>query len=122
MHTKKNLRDWFKNKYWLALKFISICYKNRIYNINEKRAKIACFAKEEVIVPISIKEIYVSMLENCILLIVVECIFANRKAMPPLVIILGVLIKETWFYENISGYEVVTMSPTRYINEGICMV
>jgi hypothetical protein len=65
---------------------------------------------------------YVGVLENRMSLIVVECIFVDGKAMPPLVIILGVLIKETWFYENISGYEVVTMSPTRYINEGICMV
>jgi hypothetical protein len=94
MHIKKNLCNWFKNKYRLALKFISICHGNRIYNIDKKGAKIAYLAKEEVIIPISIKEIYVSVLENRISLIVVKCISANKKAMPPLVIILGVLIKE----------------------------
>jgi hypothetical protein len=75
-----------------------------------------------VTVPISIKEIYISVLKNRMSLIVVKCISIDGKAMPPLVIILSVLIKETWFYKNISGYKVIIMSLIRYINEGICIV
>jgi hypothetical protein len=100
MHTKKNLRDWFENEYRPALEFTSIYHRNRIYNIDEKGARIACLAREEVVVPISIKEIYVGVLENRMSLIVVEYIFADKKAMPPLVIILGVLIKEEGFFKS----------------------
>jgi hypothetical protein len=60
MHTKKNLRDWFKNEYWPALEFIGICYRNRIYNIDEKGAKIACLAKEEVVVPVTVLAFHVT--------------------------------------------------------------
>jgi hypothetical protein len=28
----------------------------------------------------------------------------------------------SWFHENMTGHEVITVSPTRYMNEGICMV
>jgi hypothetical protein len=66
--------------------------------MDEKGARIACLVREEVVVPISIKEMYVGMPENRMSLIIVECISVDGKAMPPLVIILGVLIMETWFY------------------------
>jgi hypothetical protein len=62
------------------------------------------------------------VLKNRISLIVVKCIFINGKAIPPLIIILSVLIKEIWFYKNISGYKVITISLTKYINKGICIV
>jgi hypothetical protein len=63
--------------------------------MDEKGARIACPAREEVVVPIGIKEIYMGMPKNRISLTIVECISIDRKAMPPLVIILGVLIIET---------------------------
>jgi hypothetical protein len=28
----------------------------------------------------------------------------------------------SWFYENITGYKVIIVSPIGYINKGICMV
>jgi hypothetical protein len=59
MHTEKSLRDWFKNEYRPALEFISVCYGNRIYNIDKKGARIACLAKEDVVVLIRIKEMYI---------------------------------------------------------------
>jgi hypothetical protein len=122
MHTEKSLRDWFENEYKPALEFTGIRHGNRIHNIDEKGARIACPAGEEVVVPIGIKEMYVGVPENRMSLTIVECISANEKAMPPLVIIPSVLIMETWFHENMSGHEVITVSPTRYTNEGICMV
>ena len=94
IYTKQSLRDWFKNKYRLALEFISVYYRNRIYNINKKGARIACPAKEEVVVPIGIKEIYVKILENRLSIIIIKCIFANGKSISLLVIVLSVIIIE----------------------------
>ena len=61
---------------------------------DKKGAKIAYSTREEVIVLLNIKEMYISMPKNRILLIVIKCISINKKAIPPLIIILGVLIKE----------------------------
>jgi hypothetical protein len=60
--------------------------------------------------------------ENRISLTIIESISADGKAIPLVVIIPGVIIMVSWFYENITGYEVITVSPTGYINEGIYIV
>jgi hypothetical protein len=90
--------------------------------MDEKGARICIPIGEEVIVPIGIKEIYTGIPENRISLTIIEYISADGKAIPPVVIIPGVIIMVSWFYENITGYEVITVSPTGYTNEGICMV
>jgi hypothetical protein len=94
IYTEQNLRDWFEKEYKLALEFISICYKNRIYNINEKGARITCFTRKEVVVPIGIKEIYVGVPENRLSVTIVECISADGRAIPLLVIVPGVIPRE----------------------------
>ena len=77
---------------------------------------------EEVAVLIRIKEIYIGIPENHISLIIIECISADSKAIPPVVIIPGIIIIVSWFYENITGYKVIIVSSTGYINKGIYIV
>jgi hypothetical protein len=79
-------------------------------------------AREEVIVPIRIKEIYTRIPENRISLIIIESISINSKAILPVVIIPEVIIMVSWFHENMTGHEVIIVSPTGYTNKGICMV
>jgi hypothetical protein len=79
-------------------------------------------AGEEVIIPIRIKKIYTGIPENRMSLTIIKCISANGKAIPPVVIIPGVMIMVSWFHENMTGHEVITVSPTGYTNEGICIV
>jgi hypothetical protein len=55
-------------------------------------------------------------------LTVIESISADRKAIPPIVIVLSTMIIVSYFYKNITGHEVVTVSPTGYTNKGICIV
>lgn len=76
---------------------------------------------EEVVVPIGIKEMYVGVPENRLSVTIIKSISADGKAIPPLVIIPSAMIMVSWFYENMTGLEVITVSPTGYINEGICM-
>jgi hypothetical protein len=64
IYTKQDLRDWFKKEYKPALEFIKVKSKKYIYNINKKGCCFVCSAKENVIVLIRIKEIYVKVLEN----------------------------------------------------------
>jgi hypothetical protein len=90
--------------------------------MDEKGARIYIPAGKEVIVPIRIKKIYTGIPENRISLIIIEYISANSKAIPPVVIIPGVIIIVSWFYENMTGHKVIIVSPTGYINEGIYMV
>jgi len=79
-------------------------------------------AGEEVVVLIEIKEIYTGIPENRMSLIIIESISADNKAILPVVIIPGVMIMVSWFHENITGHEIIIVSPTRYINKGIYMV
>jgi len=79
-------------------------------------------AREEVIVPIRIKEIYTGIPKNRISLTIIESISIDNKAIPLVVIVPGVIIIVSWFHENITSYKVIIVSPTRYTNEGICIV
>ena len=79
-------------------------------------------ASEEVIVLIGIKEIYIGIPENRISLTIIESISIDSKAIPPVVIVPRVMIMVSWFHENMTGHEVIIVSPTGYTNEGICMV
>jgi hypothetical protein len=58
IHTEKNLCDWFEKEYKPVLEFTGIRTGKRIHNMDEKRARIAVPAGEEVVVPIRIKEMY----------------------------------------------------------------
>jgi hypothetical protein len=122
MHTKKSLCDWFEKEYKLALQFTGIQTGKYIHNIDEKGARIACPAGAEVVVSISIKEMYIRVPENRLSLTVIESISADGKAIPPLIIVPSILIMESWFHKNIIGHKLVTVSPTGYTNKGICIV
>ena len=122
MHTEENLRDWFEKEYRQALEFTGIKSGKYIYNMDEKGARIACPAGEEVVVLIGIKEMYVGVPENRLSLTIIECISADGRVIPPIVIVPGVSIMVRWFHENMTGLEVITVSPTGYTNEGICML
>jgi DDE superfamily endonuclease len=89
--------------------------------MDEKGARIACPAGEEVVVPVGIKEMYVGVPQNRLSVTVIECISADGRAIPPLIIIPGVLITESWFHEKMTGHELVTVSASGYTNEGICL-
>ena len=52
---------------------------------------------------------------------VIKCIFADRRAIPPLIIIPSVLIIESWFYKKITRNKLVTVSVSGYTNKGICL-
>jgi len=65
---------------------------------------------------------YVRIPENRLSVTVVECISADGKSIPPLVIVPGVMIMEKWFHEKMTGHELVTVSLSGYTNEGICLI
>jgi hypothetical protein len=74
---------------------------------------------QEVVVPRDINEMYVSIPENRLSLTVIESICANGTVIPPLVIVPGGSIIEHWFHTNMTGHELVTVSPTGYTNSEI---
>jgi hypothetical protein len=89
--------------------------------MDKKGARIACFAGEEVVIPIGIKEMYVRIPKNRLFVTVIECIFVDGKSILLLVIVLGVYIIEKWFYKKMTGYKLVIVSLSGYTNEGICL-
>ena len=89
--------------------------------MDEKGCRLACPAGEDVVVPVGIKEMYVGVPENRLSVTVVESISADGKAIPPLVIVPGRNIMMSWFSEQMTGAEVISVSPSGYTNEGICM-
>jgi hypothetical protein len=122
MHTKKTLCEWFETEYRLALEATRVRHRKYIHNIDEEGARICVPAREEVVVPIGIKEMYTRIPKNRMSLTIIECISANGKAIPPVVIVPRVMIMVSWFYENMTRHEVITVSPFGYTNKGICIV
>jgi hypothetical protein len=69
------------------------------------------------------KEMYVGVPENRLsLTVMIKSISADGKAITPVVIVPGGTIMESWFQENMTGHEVVTVSPSGYINEEIYFI
>jgi hypothetical protein len=71
------------------------------------------------VVLVGITEMYVGIPENRISVIVIEYICANKTAIPLVIIVPGTMIIGGWFYEKITGHEVITVSLTGYTNKGI---
>ncbi|RPB00017.1 hypothetical protein L873DRAFT_1681667, partial [Choiromyces venosus 120613-1] len=60
--------------------------------------------------------------ENRKSLTIIEAICADGIPLPPPVIIcLGEKIIESWIHENLTGVEVITVSPTGYTTENIAL-
>jgi hypothetical protein len=89
--------------------------------MNEIGCRIACLAKERVVVLVRIKEIYVKVPENRLSFTVIKSISADGKSIFLLVIVPGKNIMVSWFYKNMTGEEMVTVSPSGYINKEICL-
>jgi hypothetical protein len=107
LHTEQALRTWFETENWPTLEGCGIRHGDRIHNMDEKGARICMPAGEEVIVPIGIKGMYTGIPENRLPLAIIECISADGKAIPPVIIVPGVMIMVSWFHENITGHEVI---------------
>ena len=65
---------------------------------------------------------YIKILENRLSITIVKCIFVDRKSILLLVIVLGVIIIEKWFYKKMIGHKLVTISLSSYTNKGICLI
>jgi hypothetical protein len=89
--------------------------------MDEKGAKVVVPTREEVVVLIRIKGMYVRVLKNHLSLTIVKRISIDSKAIPLLIIVPSILSIETWFYEKMIGYKLVTVSSTSYTNKGIYM-
>jgi hypothetical protein len=74
-----------------------------------------------VVILIRIKKMYVKVPKNRLFVTVIKSISADGKAIPPLVIVPSRNIIVSWFSENITGAEVVTVSSSGYTNKRICM-
>ena len=123
MHTKEDLKEWFEKQYRSALEHTGISKQKRpqdyIHNMDEKGCRIACPSGQHIVVPLDIKEMYVGIPENRLSLTIIESICANGTAIPPCVIVPGHSIMEHWFHQNMTGHELVTVSPTGYTNSEI---
>jgi hypothetical protein len=97
MHTEKDIFDWFKNVLRPAIYQRNIYDKSRIHNIDEKGARLGCLAGQEVIVPVYIKKMYTRVPENRKSLTIIKSVATDRTVIPPVVIIPGWKIIQSWF-------------------------
>ena len=121
LHKEEDIQHWFETVFRPALKRRDIRDGSRLHNMDEKGARLGCPAGEEVIVPTYIKEMYTGIPENRKSLTIIESVSANGKAIPPVVIVPGWKQMEHWFSAHMTGHELITLSPTGYTNEGICL-
>ena len=95
IYSLEDLKKWFTTEYVLALKETEINKlpqeerASRIHNMNEKGVCLACPRGQEIIVPISINEIYVGIPENWLSLTVIKSICTDGMTIPLVVIILA---------------------------------
>jgi hypothetical protein len=75
-----------------------------------------------VVILIRIKEIYTGIPENCLSVIIIKCISANRNIIPLVIIIPGIRIISFWFNNNITRHELITVSESGYTNKNIYIV
>ncbi|RPB05435.1 hypothetical protein L873DRAFT_1898661 [Choiromyces venosus 120613-1] len=100
----------------------NICYAKYIYNMHESGVRIGCPIGEIVIVLTGVKELYSASSENHRSVTIIEVICTDgRLPLPPLIICLGEKIIDNWVYNNLTGTEVIAISPTGYKNENIAL-
>jgi hypothetical protein len=89
--------------------------------MDETGARVGVLASEEVVVPWDITELYVGGSENRKSLTVIETINAAGNYLPAYVIAPGKKVMENWINAKLSGEDVITPTPTGYINNDIAM-
>ncbi|RPA95749.1 hypothetical protein L873DRAFT_1929979 [Choiromyces venosus 120613-1] len=120
-HTEEDLKTFFTN-YQETLDRYDIHCARYIYTMDESAVRIGCPTGEIIVVPTEVKELYTTSPENQKSLTIIEVICADRTPPPPPVIICpGEKIMESWIHENLTGAEVITVSPTGYTNENIAL-
>jgi hypothetical protein len=62
---------------------------------------------------------YTRIPENRFSVTIIEYISADRNTIPPVIIIPGVRIIASWFNDNMTRHELITVSESGYTNKGI---
>jgi hypothetical protein len=65
---------------------------------------------------------YIGIPESRLFVIIIEYISINRNTIPPIIIIPGVRIIVSWFNNNITRHELITVSKSGYTNKSIYIV
>jgi len=120
-HTEEDLKTFFVNPQNTLAKY-NIDKAKYLYNMDESGVRIGCPAGKVVIVPTEVKELYTTSPENRPSVTIIEAICADGCLPPsPVIICPGKKIIENWIHDNLTGAEVITVSPTGYTNENIAL-
>ena len=76
------VEEWF-SKYQAKLLERNITNGCDIYNFDESGVRVGCPKREEIVVPIEIKELYTSSPENRKSVTIIESISADGRPPPP---------------------------------------
>ena len=66
--------------------------------------------------PRAVKELYTLSLKNCTSITILEAVSIVGKVILPVLIILGKIHMDSWYYSNLKGIELVLLSNTRFLN------
>ena len=89
-----------------------------IFNMDKSGVRIGYPTGKIVIVPMELKELYTASSENHQSLTIMETICADGS--PPFLLVIicpGEKIMENWIHDNLTGAELIAISPTGYTNE-----
>ncbi|PQM43526.1 hypothetical protein VC83_09653 [Pseudogymnoascus destructans] len=89
-HDISAVQDWFG--VYLAWCTQHNIQPQDIYNFDETGFRVGVAPGEDVIVPVSITEMYVPMAENRKSITVIESICAVGQVLPPIIIVYGILV------------------------------
>jgi hypothetical protein len=88
-----------------------------VYNFDETGFRIDCQSARTVLVPIEMKTFYMADPGNRDLITSVECVSAEGWAIPPMIIIPGVIFKEKHFKNNLHSLVLLAASENGYNND-----
>ena len=123
IHIEADLREQFEKEYQPALEHTGIHEQEYpsdfIYNMDKKGYRIACPGGQDIVVPVGINEMYIGISKNCLSLMVIKSICANRTAISLVTIVLEGSIMEHQFHQNMTSHELIIVSPPGYTNSEI---
>ena len=66
--------------------------------------------------PRTVKELYTLSSKNHTSITILKAVSIVGKVIPPILIILGKIHMDSWYYSNLKGIELVLLSNSRFLN------
>lgn len=116
------MEQWFQG-YKAVLKNLNVRKKRNIVNFDEQGVCVGCMKKQEILVPNDVVEFYALSPENRSSLTIFEAInAAGEYPIPPVLIMQGQELMESWFSEDLPEGTKIMVSKNGFTSDELAML